>query len=112
LTVTDEGTRDRLAIEVATSIQARRVMAVLAQVVQARGAPAYLWSDTGPEFVAQAVHRWVQAHHVQTAYIMPGSPWQNGYAESFNRRVRDAWLKVEWFRNVHEARVVMGSWRR
>lgn len=112
LTVTDEFTRESLAIEVATRIPAQRVIAVLAQVVQARGAPAYLRSDNGPEFVAQAVQRWVHAQHVQTVYSDPGSPWQNAYAESFNGRLRDECLNMEWFRNVHEARVVIGAWRR
>ena len=112
LTVTDEFTRESLAIEVATSIQARRVIAVLAPLFQERGAPTYLRSDNGPEFVAQAVQRWVHAHHVQTAYIDPGSPWQNAYGESFNGRLRDECLNMEWFRNVDEARVVIGSWRR
>jgi putative transposase len=85
---------------------------VLVQVVRDRGAPAYVRSDNGAEFVAQAVQRWLQAHHVQTVYIDPGSPWQNAYGESFNGRLRDACLNVEWFRNLHEARVVIGTWRR
>jgi putative transposase len=112
LTVTDEFTRASVAIEGATRIPAQRVIAVLVQVVRDRGAPAYVRSDNGAEFVAQAVQRWLQAHHVQTVYIDPGSPWQNAYGESFNGRLRDACLNVEWFRNLHEARVVIGTWRR
>jgi putative transposase len=111
LTVTDEFTRESLAIEVATSIQARRVIHVLEQVLRDRGAPAYLRSDNGPEFVAQAVQRWLQAQQVQTAYIEPGSPWQNAYGESFNGRLRDECLNVEWFRNAQEARMVIGRWQ-
>jgi putative transposase len=112
LTVTDEFTRASVAIEVATRIPAHRVIDVLAQVVRDRGAPAYVRSDNGPEFVAQAVQRWLHAHHVQTVYIDPGSPWQNAYGESFNGRLRDECLNVEWFRNVAEATVVIETWRR
>jgi putative transposase len=112
LTVTDEFTRESLAIEVATSIQARRVIHVLEQVLRDRGAPIYLRSDNGPEFVAQAVQRWLQAQQVQTAYIEPGSPWQNAYGESFNGRLREECLNVEWFHNAQEARIVIGRWQR
>jgi putative transposase len=62
--------------------------------------------------VAQAVQRWLHVQQVQTAYIAPGRPWQNAYGESFNGRLRDECLNGEWFRNVHEARVVIGAWRR
>ena len=112
LTVTDEFTRQSLAIEVATRIPAQRVIDVLAQVVRDRGAPTYVRSDNGPEFVAQAVQRWLHAHHVQPVYIDPGSPWQNAYGESFNGRLRDECLNMEWFRNVAEAKVVIETWRR
>jgi putative transposase len=112
LTLTDEFTRESLAIEVATSIRARGVVAVLDHVIGERGAPAYLRSDNGPEFVAHAVRQWVRVQQVQTAYIEPGSPWQNAYSESFNGRLRDECLNLEWFRTVLEARVVIGAWRR
>ena len=112
LTVTDEFTRESLAIEVATTMRARGVIQGLARLVAQHGAPAYLRSDNGPEFVAQAVQRWLQVQQVQTAYIAPGSPWQNAYGESFNGRLRDECLNAEWFRNPHEARVVVGTWRR
>jgi putative transposase len=102
LTLTDEFTRESLAIEVATSMRARGVVAVLERVI----------SDNGPEFVAVAVQRWLKLQQVQTAYIEPGSPWQNGKGESFNGRLRDECLNLEWFRNVLEARVVIESWRR
>ncbi len=68
--------------------------------------------DGEPEFVAHAVQGWLRAQQVQTAYIAPGSPWQNAYGESFNGRLRDECLNVEWFRNVHQARVVIRQWRR
>jgi putative transposase len=112
LTLTDEFTRESLAIEVATTIRATRIVAILHQVFQQQGAPAYLRSDNGPEFVAQAVQRWLKAQQVQTAYIEPGSPWQNAYGESFNGRLRDECLNLEWFRNGAEARVVIERWRR
>jgi putative transposase len=112
LTVTDEFTRESLAIEGETRIRTREVMQVLQHSITQRGAPAYLRSDTGPEFVAQAVQQWVQRQQVQTAYIAPGSPWQNGYGESFNGRLRDECLNLEWFRNLAEAKVVIGAWRR
>jgi len=112
LTVTDEFTRESLAIEVATTLRASAVLQVLARLVAQYGAPAYLRSDNGPEFVAHAVQRWLQVQQVQTAYIAPGSPWQNAYGESFNGRLRDECLNLEWFRNVYEARIVIGTWRR
>ena len=112
LTLTDEFTRESLAIEVATSMRARGVVAVLERVIRARGAPAYLRSDNGPEFVAHAVRQWLRVQQVQTAYIEPGSPWQNAYGESFDGCLRDECLNLEWFRTVLEARVVIGAWRR
>lgn len=112
LTITDEFTRESVTIEVATRISARRVTEVLAQVMHARGTPAYLRSDNGPEFVAQVVRGWLHAHQVQTVYIDPGSPWQNAYGESFNGRFRDECLNVEWFRTVAAAQVVIETWRR
>ena len=112
LTLTDEFTRESLAIEVGTSLRARGVVGVLARVIGARGAPAYLRSDNGPEFVAQVVRQWLRVQQVQTVYIEPGSPWQNAYSESFNGRLRDECLNLEWFRNVLEAQVVIGAWRR
>jgi putative transposase len=112
LTVTDEFTRESLAIEVATAIRAHGVLRVLERLVAHHGAPAYLRSDNGPEFVAQAVQRWVHGQQVQTASSTPGSPWQNAYGESFNGRLRDAWLNAEWFRNVRAAKVVVETWRR
>src|SRR5688572_5706305 len=76
------------------------------------GAPQYLRSDNGPEFVSKAVREWLQERGVQTAYIEPGCPWQNGFAESFHSRFRDECLNREWFHNVREARVLAESYRR
>ena len=112
LTVTDEFTRDSLAVEGETRLRARGVLKVLGRLIAERGAPEALRSDNGPEFVAQAVQRWLEARQVQTVYIAPGSPWQNGYGESFNGRLRDECLSLEWFRNLAEARVVIEAWRR
>ncbi len=112
LTVTDEFTRESLAIEVATRIRAGEVLQVLQRIIAHRGAPGYLRSDNGPEFVAQAVQQWLRAQQVQIAYIAPGSPWQNAYGESFNGRLRDECLNLEWFRNLAEAKIVIGAWRR
>lgn len=112
LTVTDEFTCERLAIEVGTRMRARQVIQVLERMIRVRGTPDYLRSDNGPEFVAQAVQQWLHGQQIQTAYIEPGSPWQNAYGESFNGGLRDECLTLEWFRNVAVAKVVIELWRR
>jgi transposase InsO family protein len=113
LTVTDEFTRESLAIEVGRSIPAAQVAATLAQLIRVRGtAPAYLRSDNGPEFVAQGLRSCLQRAGVQTAYIEKGKPWQNGYAESFHSRFRDEFLNGEVFLSVVDAQVRAGVWRR
>lgn len=111
LTVTDEYTRQSLAIAVATTLRSQAVIAVLARLIGEHGAPAYLRSDNGPEFVAGAVQQWLATQQVQTVYSTPGSPWQNAYSESFNGRLRDECLNLEWFRNPAEATVVIETWR-
>lgn len=112
LTIVDEWTHESLAIEVAGSIRSRRVLEVLAKLVSVRGAPRYLRSDNGPEFVATAVLRWLTESGIDTAYIAPGKPWQNGVDESFNGKFRDECLDMEWFRSRAEAVVVIEAWRR
>ncbi len=112
LTMEDEYTRESLAIEVGGSLPARAVVRVLQQIINERGAPAFLRSDNGPECIAQEVQAWVQHAGIDTIYIEPGHPWQNAYTERFNGRLRDECLNLEWFRNRHEARVVLGAWRR
>jgi transposase InsO family protein len=77
-----------------------------------RGVPAYIRSDNGPEFIADAVRQWIKAVGAQTAYIEPGSPWENGYCESFNARFRDELLNGEIFYSLKEARIVIEQWRR
>ena len=112
LTVVDEFTRECLAIDVAGSIRSGRVIETLARLVSVHGAPRYLRSDNGPEFVATAVLRWLQAAQIETAFIDPGKPWQNGTDESFNGKFRDECLTIEWFRNRLEAQVGIERWRR
>jgi len=112
LTVVDEYTRESLAIRAATSIKSGAVIEVLSRLIAERGAPAYLRSDKGSEFVATRVKEWLRQQGIQTLYIEPGSPWQNARGESFNGRLRDECLNVEWFRNLREARAVIETWRR
>ena len=87
-------------------------MDVLARLITVRGAPRYIRSDNGPEFMSLAVMRWLGGAGIETAYIAPGKPWQNGTDESFNGRFRDECLNQEWFRNRREAVVIIESWRR
>ena len=89
----------------------RRVIEVLSRLVSERGAPAFLRSDNGPEFVSQALLSWIVAQGIETALIDPGKPWQNGVAESFNGKFRDECLSLEWFRSRAEAKVVIETWR-
>jgi putative transposase len=112
LTVMDEYTRESLAIHVATSIKSRAVIEVLSRLVAERGAPRCLRSDNGSEFVATRVKEWLKQKGVETLYIEPGSPWQNAFGESFNGRLRDECLNVEWFKNLREATVIVETWRR
>jgi len=112
LTVVDEFTRECLAIDVAGSIRSGRVIEVLTQLVSVHGAPQYLRSDNGPEFIATAILRWLATAAIETAYIDPGKPWQNGTDESFNGKFRDECLMLEWFRHRLDAKVEIERWRR
>jgi putative transposase len=111
LTVIDEFTRECLAIDVAGGIRSGRVIEVLTQLVSVHGAPRYLRSDNGPEFVARAILRWLQTAQIETAFIDPGKPWQNGTDESFNGKLRDQHLSLQWFRNRADAKVSIEQWR-
>ena len=111
LVVIDEFTRECLAIEVAWSFTAERVIEVLQYLFSVRGAPEHLRSDNGPEFVAQAVTRWLDRAGVNTLFIAKGSPWENGYVESFNSRFRDELLNRELFLSLEDARWVVDRWR-
>jgi putative transposase len=112
LTVIDEYTRECLAIDVAGSIRSGRVIEVLARLVSVHGAPRYLRSDNGPEFVSAAILRWLTAEGIDTAHIDPGKPWQNGSNESFNGKFRDECLAMQWFKNRLDAKILIEQFRR
>ena len=112
LTVVDEWTRECLAIDVAGGIRSGRVIEVLTQLLSVHGAPRYLRSDNGPEFVAAAILRWLADAQIDTALIDPGKPWQNATDESFNGKFRDEFLSLQWFRNRVDAKVGIEQWRR
>jgi len=111
LTVLDEFTRESLAIEVDRSIRAKDVILVLEYLFMVHGLPKFIRSDNGPEFIANAIKKWLKKKHVKTLYIEPGSPWENGYIESFNGKFRDEILNREVFYSVKEAKVVVEDWR-
>lgn len=111
LTIVDEFTRESLAIDVATSIRSERVISVLSRLMTLHGAPGFLRSDNGPEFVSEVVTTWLRDANVQTVHSAPGKPWQNGLNESFNGKFRDECLNAEWFASLREARVVIESYR-
>lgn len=112
LTIIDEWTREALAIDVAGRLRSGRVIEVLSRLVSERGAPRVLRSDNGPEFVSMAVLGWLQREGIETAFIAPGKPWQNGMNESFNGKFRDECLNQEWFRTRAEARALIEAYRR
>ncbi len=108
----DEYTRECLAIDVARRMNHRDVLERLAELFVERGVPQSLRSDNGPEFTAQAIRDWLKAIGVRTLYIEPGSPWENGYVESFNGKLRDELLNREVFETLREAQVLIERWRR
>ena len=112
LNILDEFTRESLAIRVRRKLSAVDVIDVLTDLLILRGIPAYIRSDNGPEFVAGAVRQWIAAVGARTAFIEPGSPWENRYIESFNARLRDELLNGEVFYTLKEAQVLIESWRR
>ena len=112
LTVLDEYTRQCLAIKVGRRTRAHDVLEVLVDLFVRHGPPQHLRSDNGPEFTAQLVRRWLARLGVQTLYIEPGSPWENGYNESFNGKLRDEFLNGEIFYTLPEAVVLVEQWRR
>jgi transposase InsO family protein len=111
LTVIDEFTREAIWIECARFLNSHDVVRVLGQLIESRGAPEIIKSDNGPELVAQHVQDWLEDHGIDTKYIEPGSPWQNGHNESFNGVFRDGCLNRWAFVSVREARMVVESWR-
>ncbi len=109
--VVDEYTRECLSIEVDRSITSKEVAQVLWRLMEERGEPGYIRSDNGPEFIAEAVKGWLTEAGVGTLYIEPGSPWENGYCESFNSRLRDELLDRELFTSLIEAKVIVEEYR-
>jgi transposase InsO family protein len=112
LDVVDEFTRECLAIRVDRKLGSTDVIDVLSDLLILRGVPGHIRSDNGPEFVAKAVQGWITAVGARTAYLAPGSPWENGFAESLDARLRDELLDGEVFYSLREAEVVIESWRR
>src|SRR5690348_9199466 len=108
----EECTHECLAMRADRKPKAIDVIDVLADLFILRGVPGHIRSDNGPEFVAKAVQRWITAVGAKTAYSAPGSPWENGYVESFNARLRDELLNGEIFYSLREAKIVIESWRR
>ena len=109
--VVDEYSRECLSIGVERSITSKEVVDTLERLFIERGAPEYIRSDNGPEFVAEAVKHWLAAYGVGTLYIEPGSPWENAYSETFISRLRDELLNREVFANLKEAQVLAGDYR-
>ena len=112
LNVVDEYTRECPAIRVGRQLKAADVIDVLSDLFILRGTPGHVRSDNGPEFAAVAVKGWITGVGAKTAYIEPGSPWENGYVESFNGKLRDELLNVEVFNTLAEAKVLIEGWRR
>ena len=111
LCIIDEFTRECLMIRVARKLKATNVIDALCELFVSRGVPAHIRLDNGPEFVAQALRDWIAAVGAKTAYIEPGSPWENGYCESFNGKLRDELLNGEIFYTLKEAQIVIENWR-
>jgi putative transposase len=111
LCVIDEHTRECLAIEVHRWIRSQDVILTLSRLMRVYGKPQYIRSDNGSEFTAAAVMRWLRDQSIGPVYIKPGSPWQNGFTESFNGKLRDECLNREWFKDIVEARQIIERWR-
>lgn len=111
LTVVDEFTRECLAIDVARRLNSDDVLERLAWLMVTRGVPEHIRSDNGPEFTSRVVRRWLRRVGVKTLFIEPGSPWENGYVESFNGKLRDELLDREEFYSLREAKVLIERWR-
>jgi putative transposase len=112
LNIIDEYTRECLAILVARKIRNQDVIDLLFQLFIFRGIPEHIRSDNGPEFTARAIRKWLARLGVKTLFIEPGSPWENGYIESFNGKLRDELLNREIFNTLEEAKVLIEQWRR
>ena len=111
LTILDEYTRECLTLKVDRHITSENVIDVLAELFKTHGVPEHIRSDNGSEFVANAIRNWLKQLGVETLYIEPGSPWENGYAESFHSRVRDEFMNCEIFENLKSARKQTAAWK-
>ena len=112
INIIDEFTREALMIHVDRKLNSTDVVDALTELFILRGTPQFIRSDNGPEFIARRVRDWISAVGAKTAYIEPGSPWENGYCESFNARFRDELLNGEIFYSLKEARIIIEEWRR
>lgn len=112
LNIIDEFTRECLAIRIDRKLNSTDVIDVLSDLFILRSVPGHVRSDNGPEFIAKAVREWIAAVGAKTAFIEPGSPWENGYCESFNSKLRDELLNSEIFYSLAEAKVIIEVWRR
>jgi len=110
LSIVDECTRECLALKVDRSITSEDVIDTLAELFAMRGVPKCIRSDNGPEFMARAIQRWMKQLSIETLYIEPGSPWENGFAESFHSRLRDEFLSTEMFESLAAARKLTAAW--
>jgi transposase InsO family protein len=111
LTIVDEYSRECLAIDVRRSFTSEDVLARLAELFILQGTPDYIRSDNGPEFIAKDLRGWLNRLGVNTLFIEPGSPWENGYIESFNGKLRNELLNGEIFYTLQEARIIIEKWR-
>jgi transposase InsO family protein len=111
LSIVDEYTRECLALKADRSITSEDVIDTLAELLAMRGVPQHIRSDNGPEFIAHAVRQWLGQVGVETLYVEPGSPWENGYVESFHSRLRDEFLATEEFESLAAARKLTAAWK-
>jgi putative transposase len=111
LSIIDEFTRECLCLKVGRSITSEDVIDTLSELFAMRGVPQHIRSDNGPEFIAKNIQRWLQQLNIEALYVEPGSPWENGYAESFHSRVRDEFLALEEFENLPMARRLTTAWK-
>ncbi len=111
LSLVDEFTRECLLLEVERSLKAADVVALVSEAMAIRGVPRHIRSDNGPEFIARALGRFLAAAEVETLYIEPGSPWENGYAESFHSRLRDELLDAEILTGLRDAKALAAGWK-
>ena len=111
MTLIDEYTRECLTLTVARRINSFGVIETLADAMMSKGIPEHVRCDNGPEMVARALREWLAQLGTKPLSIEPGSPWENGYCESFNGKLRDECLKLEIFYSLKEAQIVIGAWR-